>query len=180
MPSGLTALSDKKIMSVFLSYSPSTAPSLAVGLVTLGSNIMSPASVFANVVVDKISLLTTRPVSPNPAACNFFCSSFANLFVRPSCIVSAKLNNLGSSSLGGNTFSCLTSSDVTKLVIASSDNLFLPKDLSLSSLPRNSSGVSLNPSCLLATVYSKSSVISYLFLPSTFLALPLPTKSLTN
>ena len=50
-------------MSVSLSYSPSTAPSVVVSLVTLGSNIISPLSVSAKVVVDKISSLTTTPTS---------------------------------------------------------------------------------------------------------------------
>ena len=141
MPSGLTALRDKKIMSVSVSYSPSTGPSVAVSLVTLGSNIICPVSVFANVVVDKISSLTTIPVSLKPALSNFFLISLANLFVRPSSIVSLKSNNLGSSSFGGKTLSCLISSDATRLFIASSVYLFLPSDLSLSNLARNSSGV---------------------------------------
>ena len=113
-------------MSVSLSYSPSTAPCVVDGLVTLGSNIISPLSVSAKVVVDKISSLTTTPTSPNPALFNLFFNSLANLLVRPSSTVSLKSINLASNCLGGNTFSCLTSSDLIKFSIASFESLFLP------------------------------------------------------
>ena len=85
------AFNERNIMSVFLSYSPSTAPSVAVCLNPLGSKTISPCGVLANAEVDKISLLTTTPVSPNPLSSNIFLSSLANTFVLPSSIASLNL-----------------------------------------------------------------------------------------
>ena len=87
-------------MSVFLSYSPSTAPSSVVALVILGSNAICPSCSF-NTVVDKMSLLTITPVSFKPLAFKILRSSLANLLVRPSSIASAKFMVCSSSCLGG-------------------------------------------------------------------------------
>ena len=127
-------------MSVFLSYSPS----LSVFLKPLGSNTM-PSDVLAKADVDKISLLTTTPVSLNPLSFNIFLSSLAKTFVLPSSIASLNLINLGSISSGGKNFLCLVVSDSTNCCIVSSGSF-----PSLLNLSPNSCGVSLNPSALLA------------------------------
>ena len=149
LPSGFTAFKDKKIMSVFLSYSPSTLSSLT----SLGSKA-TPSVVCLRVVVDKISSLTTTPVSDRPNLSNCFLISLANLLVLPSSIASAKLINLGSISSGGKTFSCLTVSSSTNLAITSSDKV----PCSLRDAP-NSSGVWSKASALLAISNSKLSFI---------------------
>ena len=139
------AFKDKNIISVFLSYSPSTAPSVAVCLSPLGSKTIFPSGVLANAEVERMSLLTITPVSVNPRSFNILLSSLANTFVLPSSTASLNLITLGSTSSGGNTLLCHVVSASTNCCIVSFGSL-----PSLASLSPNSAGVSSKPSALLA------------------------------
>ena len=148
------ALKDINIMSVFLSYSAFAPLTLSVPGVTPSGSKANVSSLLRKAVVDNISSLITKPTSPKPTPSNTFCASFANLFTLPSSTASAKLIIFGATSSGGKNLSCLTCSASCSCVIVSSGNT--PSDLSLAP---NSSGVSLNPSALLAISNSKLSRI---------------------